>query len=119
MTKFITEFKTKAHNKNLTSEDMLMLCAYRAIKAKSPNKKEIFQYFARKAFSPKQGIHWTGLIEARKWLTIEIQPRFQRDLEGNLFKSRFLWGNLLSEYLDEKEVDLLDELMSKLFEDWS
>lgn len=51
MTNFITTFKTKAHSKNLTAADMIALCIYKTIKAKSEDKATILKHMLRKSFS--------------------------------------------------------------------
>ena len=51
MKNFKTIFKTKAQAKDLTSADMLALCIYRTIKAKSEDKAEILKHFLKKSFS--------------------------------------------------------------------
>jgi hypothetical protein len=52
MTKFITTFKAKAHSKTLTAADMIALCVYKTVKAKSEDKATILTYFLKKSFSP-------------------------------------------------------------------
>lgn len=51
MTNFIETFKTKAHSKNLIVQDMIALCIYRTIKAKSEDKETILKHFLKKAFT--------------------------------------------------------------------
>lgn len=52
MTNFKEVFKAKAKAKTLTSADMLALCIFRTIKAKSEDKAVILDFFIKKAFSP-------------------------------------------------------------------
>lgn len=51
MTNFINTFKAKAHSKNLTCADMIALCIYRTVKAKSEDKTAILTHFLTKSFS--------------------------------------------------------------------
>lgn len=51
MTNFITTFKAKAHSKSLTAADMIALCIYKTIKAKSEDKAVILKHFLKKSFS--------------------------------------------------------------------
>jgi len=51
MTNFINTFKAKAHSKNLTCADMIALCIYRTVKAKSEDKETILKHFLTKSFS--------------------------------------------------------------------
>lgn len=51
MTNFITTFKAKAHSKNLTAADMVALCIYKTVRAKSENKSAILTYFLKKSFT--------------------------------------------------------------------
>lgn len=49
---FITTFKAKAHSKNLTAADMIALCIYKTVKAKSEDKSTILTHFLKKSFTP-------------------------------------------------------------------
>ena len=51
MTNFINTFKAKAHSKNLTCADMIALCIYRTVKAKSEDKETILKHFLKKSFT--------------------------------------------------------------------
>ena len=51
MTNFIDTFKAKAHSKNLTAADMIALCIYKTVKAKSEDKPTILKHFLTKSFS--------------------------------------------------------------------
>lgn len=83
MTNFIETFKAKAHSKNLTCADIIALCIYRTVKAKSEDKTAILTHFLKKSFTagkmcghrlyPYQAItnamysfnHWLGA--GRRW----------------------------------------------------
>ena len=52
MNDFITEYKTLARNKNISIQDVIARCLYKAVKAKNPNKKEVLIGLLRKSFSP-------------------------------------------------------------------
>lgn len=51
MTKFIETFKNKARTKAITAADMIALCIYKTVKAKSEDKETILKSFLKKAFS--------------------------------------------------------------------
>lgn len=51
MTNFITTFKAKANSKSITAADMVALCIYKTIKAKSEDKAVILKHFLKKSFS--------------------------------------------------------------------
>ena len=44
----------KVQNKDITSADMMVYCALRAMNSKSDNKKDVAKYLAAKAFSPSK-----------------------------------------------------------------
>jgi hypothetical protein len=52
MTTFIKTFKTKAKNKNITAADIIALCIYKTMKAKSEDKATIIKHFLTKSFTP-------------------------------------------------------------------
>jgi len=52
MSTFITTFKTKAKNKTLTAADIIALCVYKTMKAKSEDKVTILKHFLTKSFTP-------------------------------------------------------------------
>jgi hypothetical protein len=52
MTTFIKTFKTKAKNKNITAADIIALCIYKTMKAKSKDKATILKHFLTKSFTP-------------------------------------------------------------------
>jgi len=52
MTIFIETFKTKAKNKNITAADIIALCIYKTMKAKSEDKAIILKYYLTKSFTP-------------------------------------------------------------------
>lgn len=51
MTTFIETFKAKAHSKTITASDIIALCIYKTVKAKSEDKVTILKHFLKKAFS--------------------------------------------------------------------
>ena len=52
MTTFITTFKTKAKNKNISAADIIALCVYKTMMAKSQDKPTILKHFLTKSFTP-------------------------------------------------------------------
>lgn len=51
MTNFINTFKAKAHSKNITAADIIALCIYKTVKAKSEDKVTILKHFLTKSFT--------------------------------------------------------------------
>ena len=51
---FIEFFKEKARNHNISINDVIIRCAYKAIHAKAENNEEVFYGLLRKAFTPGQ-----------------------------------------------------------------
>ncbi len=119
MTNFITTFKTKAKNKSLTSADMLALCIYRTIKAKSEDKAVILDYFIKKTFSagavrPHRPYPYHAVSKAWYYLNYQSRPGKRWNTEKNAYDTTD--GNLLGvnidELLDENEVKMFRELLT-------
>ena len=51
MIDFITTFKAKANAKNITAADIIALCIYKTMKAKSEDKATILKHFLTKSFT--------------------------------------------------------------------
>lgn len=114
MTKFITEFKAKAQNKNLSSADMLALCVYRTVKAKSPEKKAVLNYYVKKTFTPSKSRQWDCVKRARITLARLVSSKYTRTIDGTLTKVKSLLGIELSELFIAQEEELFMELLTAL-----
>lgn len=114
MDKFITQFKEKARAKNVTSSDMVALFLYKAIKAKPENKKEIFEYFISRGFSPrKSGFNvcpWDGLRYAAAYAIKETY--YLNQVTNKYAIKRYLMGIDVSELFSPEEVALADKLVN-------
>lgn len=118
MNNFIQEYKTKARNKEVTITNVIERCAYKAIKAKNPNKKEVFIGLLRRSFTP-------GSIKSHR-----PHPFYKVELELMYFKNRAskgrrwngsasvetpgtLFGNSVTEYFTEEELLLWYDLLTQ------
>ena len=119
MTKFIKTFKAKAHSKTLTCADMIALCIYRTVKAKSEDKVTILKHFLKKSFTagkmwghrlyPYQTItntmySFNGQLRAgRRWY-----PDGWKDVNG------FVLGIDVTELLTDEELSQFRELAAMI-----
>lgn len=117
MTNFKNTFKTKAQNKNLSRADMLALCIYRTIKAKSEDKAVILDYFIKKTFSAgavRSDRPYPYHAVSNAYYDLNYQSRNGRRWNGEKFEETK--GNLLGvkidEMLDENEVIMFRELIA-------
>jgi len=113
MTNFITAFKAKAHSKSITAADMIALCIYKTMKAKSEDKATILKHFLTKTFTggkvcahrqyPYQSITnnlwYLNLGPCRRW-------------DGTKFveTSGTVLGVPMDEMFDETEIEQLREI---------
>lgn len=117
MKNFKTIFKTKAQAKDLTSADMLALCIYRTIKAKSEDKAVILDYFIKKAYtagSIRSDRPYPYHAVSNAWYSLNWQSRPGRKWTGEKFeetKGRVL-GETIDELFDENEVIMFRELLA-------
>lgn len=119
MNNFKNTFKTKAQNKSLTSADMLALCIYRTIKAKSEDKAVILDYFIKKTFSAgafrsDRPYPYHAVSNAWYYLNYQSRPGKRWNTEKNAYDTTN--GNLLGvkidELLEENEVIMFRELLA-------
>lgn len=119
MQTFIEQFKTKARNKNLTRADMFSLCVYKAVRAKSENKKAVLYGLLRKAFTPGEVCahrphpYWTvRLVEAE--IRYELRSGYKYDPESKKFVDQggSMLGIKLDQLFTEEERTTLNELMN-------
>lgn len=103
MNDFITEYKTLANKKNITLQDVIARCLYKAVKAKNPNKKEVFIGMLRRSFSP-------GSIRQHRpypYHTVYSSIRWMR------YRLRTLALNMeLKSFLTEEEIVIWNDLLS-------
>jgi hypothetical protein len=117
MKNFKTTFKTKAKAKNLTSADMLALCIYRTIKAKSEDKAVILDYFIKKAYtagSIRSDRPYPYHAVSNAWFYLSRQSRPGRKWTGEKFEETkgTVLGESIDELFDENEVIMFRELLA-------
>lgn len=103
MTNFITTFKAKAHSKSITAADMIALCIYKTMKAKSEDKAVILKHFLKKAFSAgKMCGHrlypYQAITNAMYGFNSQIRPGKRYQIDGTWKDTR---GYVLSMEIDE------------------
>ena len=123
MTNFIETFKTKAHSKNLTVQDMIALCIYRTVKAKSEDKATILTHFLKKAFS-------AGKVCAHRQYPYQTITNAMYSFNGQLRGGRrwyndgwkevngFVLGVEVTEVLTEEELLKFRELAAMITPDF-
>ena len=123
MTNFINTFKAKAHSKNLTCADMIALCIYRTVKAKSEDKETILKYFLTKSFS-------AGKVCAHRQYPyqsiINAMYNFNNRLRGSRIWMDGVWkqrngivlGVEVTEVLTEEELLMFRELAAMITPDF-
>lgn len=117
MKNFITEFKNKARNKDLTSADMFALCVFKAIKSKKENKLEILNYLIHKTFSPgKVCDHryhpYQAVIQAHNSVRHRLCPGFQWVNGGLKRGNGFVLGVPKEEILSSDELEEFAKLVN-------
>jgi hypothetical protein len=112
MTNFTNTFKAKAHSKSLTSSDMLALCIYRTVKAKSEDKTAILTHFLKKSFT-------AGKVCAHRQYPYQSITLAMYYLNGQLRTGKRWspdgWYETNGKILGEEITDLLTEEEEKAF----
>lgn len=103
MKDFITEYKTLANNKKITLRDVIARCLYKAVKAKNPNKKEVFIGLLRRSFSP-------GAIRQHRPYPFHTVSSALGWMKYGLSKNAL--GMDLNEFLTEEEIVIWNDLLS-------
>jgi len=124
MTNFITTFKAKAHSKSITAADMIALCIYKTMKAKSEDKAVILKHFLKKAFSagkmcghrlyPYQAI--TNAMYGFDW---QLRPGKRYQIDGTWKEvSGFVLGTEVTNVLSDDELLTFRELAAMITPDF-
>ena len=123
MTNFIETFKAKAHSKNLTCADMIALCIYRTVKAKSEDKTAILTHFLKKSFT-------AGKVCAHRQYPYQSITNAMYGFNGQLRAGRrwyaagwkevngFVLGVDVSEIMTEEELLKFRELAAMITPDF-
>lgn len=114
MTNFVTTFKTKAKAKELSSTDMLSLCIFKAVKAKSDEKKIILEALIKKAFSagsiaPHRSHPYQAVNLAAYYLTVTPTRRWTGSAYEIIDQGKML-GLKLEDIFTEEEIVMVREL---------
>ena len=115
MTKFIDTFKAKAHSKNLTAADMIALCIYKTVKAKSEDKAEILTYFLKKSFTaghirPDRLYPYQAITNAMYDLNNQLRVGKRWTENGWIESNGFLLSEKITDLLTEEEIVKFREL---------
>lgn len=123
MTNFITTFKAKAHSKNLTAADMIALCIYKTVKAKSEDKAAILNYFLKKSFNaghirPDRIYPYQAITNAMYYLNGQLRAGKRWSENGWIDTKGKLLGEEITNLLTEEEIVLFRELASSITPDY-
>jgi len=112
MTDFITTFKAKAKSKNLTAADMIALCIYKTVKAKSEDKVSVLKYYLTKAFTAgKVCAHRQYPYQAITLWTPIYEPRRSWDGEKYVMVHRNILGVPMDKLLSDSEINQMREVL--------
>ena len=117
MTTFTETFKAKAKAKTLTSADMLALCIYRTVKAKSEDKAEVLDYFIKKAFTPgavcsHRPYPYHAVTNSHYYLNNQSRPGRRWTGEKFELTDGTVLGVSIKELFDDNEVIMFRELLA-------
>lgn len=117
---FRTAWKELAHNKAIQAHHMIQLCVVRALKAKSPNKKEIAIAFIKEAFTPKRYasgripydiVGW-NIASAKIYREVRIYNTAKKKFEAK--DSFILFNRDSNEILTKDEIEEFDNLLKEI-----
>jgi len=119
MTNFTNTFKAKAHSKNLTCADMIALCIYRTVKAKSEDKATILKHFLTKSFTAgKVCAHrqypYQSIINAMYGFNDQLRAGRRWYTDGWKEVKGFVLGVEVTEVLTEEELLKFRELAAMI-----
>jgi hypothetical protein len=119
MTNFITTFKAKAHSKNLTAVDMIALCIYKTIKAKSEDKATILTHFLKKSFTPgkvrpDRQYPYQAITNAMYYFNGQLRAGKKWGAKGWYETEGQLLGKEITDLLSPEEITLFRELASSI-----
>ena len=119
MTNFITTFKAKARSKSLTAADMIALCIYKTVKAKSEDKAEILKFFLKKAFTaghirPDRLYPYQAITNAMYYFNGQLRAGKRWGENGWVETNGKLLGEEITDLLTEEEIVLFRELASSI-----
>lgn len=121
MTNFIDTFKAKAHSKTLTAADMIALCIYKTVKAKSEDKTTILTHFLKKSFTagkvrPDRQYPYWAITNAMYYLNGQLRCGKRWSPEGWYETNGKLLGIEITDILTPEEETVFRELASMVFD---
>lgn len=123
MTTFIETFKAKAHSKTLTVQDMIALCIYKTVKAKSEDKPTILTHFLKKAFTAgKVCAHrqypYQTITNAMYYFNGQLRAGKRWGADGWYETNGLVLGVDITEILTEEEIVAFRELAGSMTPDY-
>jgi len=119
MTTFIETFKTKAKNKNITAADIIALCIYKTMKAKSEDKATILKHFLTKSFTAgKVCAHRQYPYQAIVNNKPNLSPGRRWDDSKFIITSGKALGVELDTILNAKQIEQLREINNLITPDF-
>lgn len=120
---FITTFKAKAHSKTLTAADMIALCIYKTVKAKSEDKSTILTHFLKKAFTPgkvrpDRQYPYQAITNAMYYFNGQLRAGKRWGQDGWYETEGKLLGEEITDLLTPEEITLFRELASSIVPDY-
>lgn len=121
MTNFINTFKAKAHSKTLTATDIVALCIYKAVRAKSDDKVTILNHFLKKSFTagkvrPHRPYPYHAITHAMYYLNGQIRAGKRWSIEGWYDTNGKLLGKEITDLLTPEEEKTFRDLAAVIFE---
>ncbi len=119
MTNFIDTFKAKAHSKTLTAADMIALCIYKTVKAKSEDKTTILTHFLKKSFTagkvrPDRQYPYQAITNAMYYFNGQIRSGKRWGPDGWIETAGKLLGEEITDMLTEEELLTFRELATTI-----
>lgn len=120
---FITTFKAKAYSKTLTAADMIALCIYKTVKAKSEDKSTILTHFLKKAFTPgkvrpDRQYPYQAITNAMYYFNGQLRAGKRWGADGWYETEGKLLGEEITDLLTPEEITLFRELASSIEPDY-
>ena len=121
MTNFITTFKAKANSKSITAADMVALCIYKTIKAKSEDKTTILTHFLKKSFTagkvrPDRQYPYQAITNTMYYFNGQLRAGKRWSPEGWYETNGKLLGEEITNLLSSEEELAFRELASMVFD---
>jgi len=121
MIDFITTFKAKAHSKSITAADVIALCIYKTMKAKSEDKATILKHSLTKSFTPgKVCAHRQYPYQCiiNNFWYMNFGPCRKWDGTKYIMTSGTALGVQLDEMFDEQEIEQLRAIRAMITPDF-